>query len=84
MSMVDRVRRKMKGWMFRLPGMLSCQEVEAFLAGFRSREIHCTGFASAFVPEPKLLNRAAAGLDGTVFNRLPRSWKYVAFGHAVK
>lgn len=62
---------------------LSLSEMTDLLEPFSKKEIHCTGFSAAFVPKPIWLKNTAAAIDAQL-NFLPDSWKYVAYGHAIK
>ncbi len=67
-----------KSWYY-----LSLAEMKDLFTSFSSKEIHSTGFTAAFVPKPILLKEMAAAIDAQ-FQFLPDSWKYVAYGHAIK
>ena len=59
-------------------------DIREFLEPFSEREIHTTGFSSAFVPGPEWLKTLASHLDASVFAWVPRRWNYVAYGYAVR
>lgn len=67
-----------KNWYY-----LSLKETEDLFGDFSAKEVHSTGFFSAFVPKPIWLKNALAGLDRVCFF-IPGTWRYVAFGHAIK
>ncbi len=62
---------------------ISLQEMEGLLAIFQKKELHATGFFAAFVPKPEWLKNLAANIDGLLFF-IPKRWRYVAYGFAVK
>lgn len=62
---------------------LCWNELEGLFGDFSSKEMHSTGFFSAFVPKPIWLKNALAGLDRVCFF-IPSTWRYVGFGHAIK
>jgi SAM-dependent methyltransferase len=67
-----------KNWRY-----LSFLELSALLSGFAGQALHSTGFLSAFVPRPAWLKGLLAQTDRLLFF-IPKTWRYVAFGYAVK
>lgn len=67
-----------KNWRY-----LRLAELDALLSGFGQKELHSTGFSAAFVPKPAWLKGCFAHIDSLLFF-IPKSWRYVAYGYAVK
>jgi len=62
---------------------ISRSEMEGFLSDFSKKKIHTTGFFAAFVPPPEWLKSLVALFDGVLFF-IPKRWRYVVYGIAVK
>lgn len=62
---------------------LSIEEMETLLNMFEKKEIHSTGFLTAFIPNSRILKQVFAWIDQLLFF-IPRSWRYVGYGYAVK
>jgi SAM-dependent methyltransferase len=62
---------------------ISLREMEGLLGCFAEKEIYTTGFFAAFVPRPEWLKTLAAKFDGLLFF-IPKRWRYVAYGFAIK
>ncbi len=67
-----------KNWYY-----LNLAEMDSLLRNFAAKEIHTTGFFSAFVPKPEWLKNSVARID-PLFFFLPKNWRYVCYGYAVK
>lgn len=67
-----------KSWYY-----LSLSEMENLLKNFSKRELHSTGFSTAFVPNSTLLKQFFAFIDNLLFF-VPKTWRYVVYGYAVK
>lgn len=50
---------------------------------FAKLELHTTGFFAAFARKPEWFKTLIANIDWCLFF-IPKTWRYVAFGHAVK
>ncbi len=61
---------------------MSLAEISGFLSVFSKNDLRATGCLAAFVPRPAWLKEAAAWLDKIIV--FPKSWRYVAYGYAVK
>lgn len=62
---------------------LSLEEMKILLNMFEKKEIHSTGFLTAFIPNSRILKQVFARIDQLLFF-IPRSWRYVGYGYAVK
>ncbi len=66
-----------KSWRY-----VTLPEMQTFLQVFSQYDLRATGFLAAFVSRPAWLKEAAAWLDTSL--PFPKSWRYVAYGYAVK
>ena len=62
---------------------LTRRELDDMLGVFESHDLRTTGFLALFGMTEAQRRRLAAA-DDAVFNRVPASWRYVAFGSATK
>lgn len=62
---------------------IQLQEMEGLLSRFSEKKLQTTGFFAAFVPKPEWL-KSLVGLLDPLFFFLPKSWRYVCYGYAVK
>ncbi len=68
-----------KSWRY-----LTLNEMKSLLSGFETYSIRATGFASAFGRSNGQRN-SLASLDRLFFNySVPKNWKYIAYGVAIK
>lgn len=62
---------------------LTLQELDTFFNIFTAKQLHSTGFFSAFIPKPAFLKNFVAHLDQLCYF-VPQNCRYVGYGFAIK
>lgn len=62
---------------------LDINEMHLLLNGFSESKIKCHGFISAFIKGPRPIKFILAQIDKFI-DFIPKSWKYVMYGYAIK
>jgi SAM-dependent methyltransferase len=67
-----------KNWRY-----VSYDEMDILLMAFSKKKLDAVGFSALFVPQPHMINSIFAFFDN-LFIFLPKKWRYVIIGYAIK